>query len=74
MIPADIASLPLAEKLSLMEALWDSLCRETSECPPIPAWHEAVLAERLERLASGAESVSPWSEAKERLREQIKAG
>lgn len=73
MNPADIGQLPVADKLRLMETLWDALCRE-AERAPIPAWHETVLAKRLARLDSGVEPVSPWSEAKARIRERVKAG
>jgi len=70
---AEIADLPVAEKLKLMESLWDSLCGQTSGQPPLPAWHGDVLAARLARIASGSESVSPWHEAKQRIRAQIEA-
>ena len=33
-----------------------------------------VLAERLRRLASGEETVTPWKEAKERIRAQATGG
>jgi hypothetical protein len=66
----DIAALPIAEKLQLMELLWDSLCRETSGNADIPSWHGEVLAERIRRLDSGEESVSSWADAKRRVRKQ----
>ncbi|ADB16182.1 hypothetical protein Psta_1507 [Pirellula staleyi DSM 6068] len=42
----DIDKLPPAEKLALIERLWESLARTPSDVP-VPAWHERVLAERL---------------------------
>ncbi len=66
----DIAAMPAAERLQLMESLWDSFCREISGGESIPAWHGDVLAERLRRLDSGEEPTSPWSEAKLRMRAQ----
>lgn len=74
MTAANIADLPVAEKLKLMETLWDSLCGQSSEHLPQPAWHDEVLSERLSRIASGAEGISPWGEAKQRIRDRIKAG
>lgn len=65
----DIAALPVAEKLQLMESLWDSLCREDLGASAVPAWHQEVLAERLSRLDSGEEPLSTWQDAKKRLRE-----
>ena len=72
MIIADVAELPVAEKLILMEKLWDALRAHADSV--IPDWHKEVLAERLRRLDSGSEPVSPWAEAKERIRAAIKAG
>ncbi len=66
----DIATLPVSEKLQLMESLWDSICREPSGEPKVPAWHEEVLAERMSRLDSGEEPVSTWQDAKKRIRKQ----
>ena len=73
MTTADIAKLPVAEKLLLMEQLWDAL-RVQADSSVVPAWHKDVLAERLRRLDTGKEPTSPWTEAKERIRSQIKAG
>lgn len=72
MTTADIAKLPVAEKLLLMERLWDAL-RVQAESSVAPAWHKEILAERLRRLDSGSEPTSTWAEAKERIRSQIKA-
>ncbi len=73
MTTIDIAELPVAEKLMLMERLWDAL-RAHADNGVIPAWHRDILAERLRRLDSGSEPLSPWAEAKERIRAQIKEG
>jgi putative addiction module component (TIGR02574 family) len=71
MTTIDIAELPVAEKLMLMERLWGAL-RAQADSGVIPAWHKDILAERLRRLDNGSEPVSPWAEAKERIRAQIK--
>ena len=65
MTAIEIAAMPVAEKLKLMEALWDSLANRTDGDMASPAWHGAVLEERLRRLANGEEQVSPWKEAKD---------
>lgn len=70
----DIAEMPVAEKLQLMEALWDSLSARANENLGSPAWHQAELEKRLHRLASGEETATPWPEAKDRIRAQVKAG
>lgn len=72
MTTIDIAELPVAEKLRLMEALWDAL-RAQADRAIAPAWHQAVLDQRVQRLDSGAETVTPWAQAKERIRAQTRA-
>lgn len=58
MTTAGIAKLPVAEKLLLMERLWDSL-RVQADSSVVPVWHKDVLAERLRRLDTGNEPTSP---------------
>ena len=72
MTAIDIAELPVAEQLMLMEKLWDAL-RAQAESAVVPAWHQEVLAQRLQRLDSGTEPVTPWTQAKERIRAQVRA-
>jgi len=73
MTTIDIAELPVAEKLRLMEALWDAL-RAQADHAVVPAWHQEVLAQRVQRLDSGVEAITPWAQAKERIRAQARAG
>jgi len=62
-----LSKLTLAQKLDLMEALWDDLAKHENalESPP---WHGSVLKDREEALASGNTTVSDWEEAKDRIR------
>jgi putative addiction module component (TIGR02574 family) len=73
MTTVDVVALPVAEKLKLMETLWDSLCIQSGANMDLPAWHAEVLEQRLRRLTSDEESVAPWNEAKERIRARIKS-
>ena len=57
MTSADIVEMPVAERLKLMETLWESLCAQPG----------------TRRIDSGEETVSSWKEAKARIRAQIKA-
>jgi hypothetical protein len=41
------------------------------ETPASPAWHEDVLKEREEALASGESKFSDWEEAKKRIRKNV---
>ena len=65
-----LSQLTLAQKLDLMEAIWDDLARDekTLESPP---WHEEVLRDREEALAAGKLSESDWEEAKLRIRKNV---
>lgn len=67
---AQLVALPLAERLQAMEALWDSLCRDQTQTPVLPAWHEEELNRRVAALDSGEEVATPWETAKERLRQR----
>ncbi len=65
-----LSELTLAQKLDLMEAIWEDLAKheKTLESPP---WHEQVLKDREEALAAGKASVSDWEEAKDRIRKNV---
>jgi hypothetical protein len=55
-----------ADKLRVMEELWDDLCH-SSEGVPSPAWHGDVLAARVERVKTGEASFREWTDVKEGL-------
>ena len=55
-----------ADKLRVMEELWDDLCH-TPEGVPSPAWHGEVLAARAARVDKGEAEFRDWDEVKERL-------
>jgi putative addiction module component (TIGR02574 family) len=69
-VEVPIQQMSLPQKLELMEALWDNLCREPEKVPS-PDWHKEVLEERRHRLASGEEMVSDWEAAKADIRRRI---
>lgn len=61
-------SMSVAEKIQVMELVWESLRQRPDEVPS-PEWHQQVLEERPRRLASGEATISSWDEAKKRLNE-----
>ena len=63
-LPLDTMSV--AEKVRLLESVWDSLCAKTGDVQS-PEWHREVLETRKRRLEEGRATVSPWGEAKARL-------
>jgi hypothetical protein len=69
MTHADLLTMPIAEKIQLMESLWESLSNDAIAA--IPPWHSEVLAERGALLDQGQEPVADWSDAKQRIRDQI---
>jgi len=59
-------SMSVAEKVQLLESVWQSLCA----CPAdvqSPEWHREVLEERRRRLEDGRVTISAWADAKARL-------
>lgn len=68
MTTAEIRSMTQAERLRLMEELWDAICHDVEEPPASPAWHEDVLKERMRKIEAGEEKFLTLDELKERLR------
>jgi len=66
-----IENFSVAEKLLLMERLWEDLSRRPSDVP-IPAWHGNILSEREAAVREGRTSFVDWEAAKKRLRERLK--
>ncbi|MEY4179323.1 MAG: hypothetical protein RLY70_2897 [Planctomycetota bacterium] len=66
-----IESLSLAEKLLLMERLWEELSKHPSNLPS-PEWHGDVLAARMAAVKEGKTEFVDWESAKERLRNRLK--
>ena len=60
--------MSLAEKLRLMEALWDDLSRRATDVAS-PEWHGQVLADRQARVDRGEAHFTDWDEAKRRIRD-----
>lgn len=67
----EIKHLSRAEKLMMMEAIWEDLSRN-DESLESPIWHEKALLETERRLETGQEKVFDWQDAKNRLRNRFK--
>ena len=48
----EIKNMSTIERIQTMELLWDALSHEDNEMKS-PAWHEAILKKRKERIESG---------------------
>jgi putative addiction module component (TIGR02574 family) len=66
MTTADIHQLSRAEKILLVQQLWDEIAAEPDELP-LPGWQEQALQEGLAAYERNPQAVSSWDEAKARL-------
>ena len=69
-IDLPLADLSVAQKLDLMERLWADLSANEKDLPS-PAWHGAVIADRLQAVEEGQARHGDWDEAKARLRREL---
>ncbi len=65
-----LSELTVAQKLELMEAIWEDLSKHDQTLES-PSWHEEVFRDREQALAAGKATVSDWKEAKRRIREKV---
>lgn len=69
----DFRRLPIAERLALVEDIWDSIAQDaSSDTLPVPEEDKAMLDRRLADLEEKPEAGSPWSEVKARLSDRFK--
>ena len=64
---SELRSLPLAERLQLVEDLWDSIAEEQHSLPDHPALIEELRARKTRFLANPSSGIS-WEEAQARIR------
>jgi putative addiction module component (TIGR02574 family) len=65
----EIQKLSVAERIQLVEDLWDSIAR-VPELVPVTEAQKAELDQRLERYAQGATTARIWEEVKNNLTSQ----
>jgi putative addiction module component (TIGR02574 family) len=61
---AKLRALPAADRLELIEELWDSL---TADALPLPDWHRTEIDRRLDALDKGESVGAPWEEVRRRI-------
>jgi putative addiction module component (TIGR02574 family) len=66
-VPRSIFDLTPAEKLQLVEDLWDDLA-STPESVPIHQWQKDELAARKKRLEANPASGVSWEAVKKQIR------
>ena len=61
-----LAEFSSAEKLPVLEELWDSLAAHPSEIP-VPDWQKHELERRYQEFLQNPSEGSPWPEVREHL-------
>jgi putative addiction module component (TIGR02574 family) len=64
---APLFKLGRAERLQLVEDLWDSIAEEEAQLP-VPEWKREELRERKERFSQHPGSGRTWEQVKQRAR------
>lgn len=64
---APIFKLGRAERLQLVEDLWDSIAEEDAQLP-VPEWKRAELRQRKERFSRHPSAGRTWEQVKQRAR------
>ncbi len=62
----EISRLSPAEKLLLVEELWDDIAKASNAIEP-PAWHDQALAEDAARYAADPSPGDSWASVKRRI-------
>jgi putative addiction module component (TIGR02574 family) len=66
---ADASRLPVADRIQLVTAVWDSLPEET--VTPVSDEQRAELNRRLDAYEANPENVLTWNQVLEQLRERM---
>lgn len=64
--PTELRALPVAERLKLIEDLWDSIDTD-ADAMALPDWHRAEIDRRLDALDTGVSVGAPWEEVCRRV-------
>ena len=67
LIKADILSLSIAERIQLVEDIWDTII-ELPEEVPLTDEQKIELDRRLEAYHQNPDEGSPWGEVRDRIR------
>jgi len=66
----DISALDVAQRIALMERLWQSLATDLDLAEP-PAWHDAELEARAKEWLVRDEIAEDWAKVREELRDDL---
>ena len=65
----DLEQLPLAERILLVENLWDSIARSHEADLPIAEWQKAELMRRRRKYMQNPDSAIQWPDVKRSILE-----
>ena len=66
----EIGNLNVAERLELIESLWESLVADPSNIPVTDA-QKQMLDERLDEIDAGDDAGVPWEDVKAGIRKRL---
>ena len=69
-ITLKIDQLTTAEKIQVMEMIWEDLCKNEKDFSP-PEWHKQILDEREQLVEEGKEKTIDWEQAKKEIRDSL---
>lgn len=69
-IKHEVGKLSPAERLKLLEDLWDDLIADSNV--PVPEWHAGELDRRVMEYKAGQSSLADAQEVHDRLREEYR--
>jgi putative addiction module component (TIGR02574 family) len=64
---SELFKLSVAERIQLVEDLWDSIAADTEALPPLTEEQIAEIERRLAEHEKNPERAHPWEEVRERL-------
>lgn len=64
--PKTWRALPVAERLELIEELWDSLGDQRDDLPLLD-WQREEIDRRIDKLETGTASTAPWEVVRRRI-------
>ena len=62
----ELEKLPVADRIQIVEDLWDSIARSNAEVP-IPQWQKDVLGSRKRNYLQNPSSVQTWERVKREI-------
>jgi len=62
----ELETLPISERVQLVEDLWDSIARSNAEVP-IPQWQKDELARRKQKYLQNPDSGRTWDQVKQNI-------